>query len=419
MAVLSILGFGICLWLGLYIVNRDLRDIRLLLSGAGLVAYGLGLFFNLLQQYAGAANLSRAVDALFVLAPVCWAGVFVINWRAVTAPQVRLRWPLRVIQVGTLLVIALAVLLVLAPEVLPRPWVVGLMGVTLVVMGTALTVLHAREEGEALLPDIARSFDYSCFMALLFGGQVGLAMALGAGVNAATLALLHTSIATAIAIQIFAGPVQAALDEFALARFPRLRAARAELRTAAELLPRINDAFDVDSLDEAELTRLTRRALSHFGDLHRLAGSPLTQLPIVRARLTERGVDDTTVESAAELKALLAESIDHLKPRTGTSFGTSAEWRHYNALYYTYVVGLRPYSRRASENHVDVAYRDVLEWFSRDVPERTLHNWQNAAARLVAQDLRERSHRLTPSQAATAATQAGSRSQPQPPRPRT
>ena len=196
MAVLSILGFGICLWLGLYIVNRDLRDIRLLLSGAGLVAYGLGLFFNLLQQYAGAANLSRAVDALFVLAPVCWAGVFVINWRAVTAPQVRLRWPLRVIQVGTLLVIALAVLLVLAPEVLPRPWVVGLMGVTLVVMGTALTVLHAREEGEALLPDIARSFDYSCFMALLFGGQVGLAMALGAGVSAATLALLHTSIAT-------------------------------------------------------------------------------------------------------------------------------------------------------------------------------------------------------------------------------
>src|SRR4029453_13048622 len=115
------------------------------------------------------------------------------------------------------------------------------MGVTLVVMGTATTVLDAREEGEALLPDIVRSFDYSCFMALLFGGQVALAMALGAGVSAATMALLHSSIATAIAIQIFAGPVQAALDEFALARFPRLRAARAELRTAAELLPRIND----------------------------------------------------------------------------------------------------------------------------------------------------------------------------------
>jgi hypothetical protein len=33
--------------------------------------------------------------------------------------------------------------------------------------------------------------------------------------------------------------------------------------------------------------------------------------------------------------------------------------------------------------------RDVLEWFRTNVPERTLHNWQNAAAKLVAQDLRE------------------------------
>src|SRR4030095_5357598 len=141
---------------------------------------------DLLQQYAGTVALGRAADALFLLTPMCWAGVLILNWRA--TPQMRLKRLLRVIQVGTLLVIAQTVLLILAPEVLSRPWVVGLMGVTLVVMGTATTVLDAREEGEALLPDIVRSFDYSCFMALLFGGQVALAMALGAGVSAATMA---------------------------------------------------------------------------------------------------------------------------------------------------------------------------------------------------------------------------------------
>ncbi len=35
-------------------------------------------------------------------------------------------------------------------------------------------------------------------------------------------------------------------------------------------------------------------------------------------------------------------------------------------------------------------YQEVLAWFRQQVPERTLHNWQTAAARLVAQDLRER-----------------------------
>ncbi|NDJ55255.1 MAG: hypothetical protein GYB68_19460, partial [Chloroflexi bacterium] len=33
--------------------------------------------------------------------------------------------------------------------------------------------------------------------------------------------------------------------------------------------------------------------------------------------------------------------------------------------------------------------RHVIEWFRAQVPERTLYNWQNAAAKLVAQDLRE------------------------------
>jgi hypothetical protein len=32
---------------------------------------------------------------------------------------------------------------------------------------------------------------------------------------------------------------------------------------------------------------------------------------------------------------------------------------------------------------------EILNWFQQQVPERTLYNWQTAAAALVAQDLRE------------------------------
>jgi hypothetical protein len=121
-----------------------------------------------------------------------------------------------------------------------------------------------------------------------------------------------------------------------------------------------------------------------------LAANPLTRLPVIEARLAARGEQDNTLERAAELKALLAESITRLKPRTDDDFGTSDEWRYYNALYFPYVAGLKPYSRRnAYDNGLDPIEQAALDWFQVTVPERTLHNWQNAAARLVAQDLRE------------------------------
>lgn len=42
----------------------------------------------------------------------------------------------------------------------------------------------------------------------------------------------------------------------------------------------------------------------------------------------------------------------------------------------------------------DPEYQEVLDWFRSQVPERTLYNWQNTAARLVAKDLFERSANL-------------------------
>jgi hypothetical protein len=216
-----------------------------------------------------------------------------------------------------------------------------------------------------------------------------LIMLLGAGVTFSTLLLLQSTLATAIIIQVFSRDFVKLLDAIAFATFPQLMQARAELHTVIDVLPRIQPEVDLEALDDVEFTRLTRRALSHLGDLSRLASNPLTHLPIIKARLHERGVkDEDILECAAELKLVLTESIQRLKPRGKGEFGSSDEWRYYNALYFPYVIGIKPYSRRSQYPLSDPVVKEALNWFRTQVPERTLHNWQNTAAKLVSQDLR-------------------------------
>ena len=347
----------------------------------------------------GAPQVGPAYLALAALALLPLAGGLVLVWRTRWAAGVRRPFGLLLAAglffgLGTALAVGI-------PGVpgdpgatastwfgVSREWSVLGIGLDLVLLDVAIAWLDAFDEGETLRRDIVRSFAGASFAALLFGSQVALAMRLGAGFDLPMRALLLVIIAAAIAVQTLAGPLQAALDRLAFAGAPGLRRARADLRGAAEALPRIDAGLDLVALDPAEFARLTRRALSHYGDLPRLASSPLTRLPCIAARLAAGGAPDDPLERAAELKRLLAEGIARLKPRDGGDFGSSDEWRFYNALYFPYIVGLKPYSRRNSHNRLDPATQDALEWFQRAVPERTLHNWQNAAARLVAQYLR-------------------------------
>jgi hypothetical protein len=54
-------------------------------------------------------------------------------------------------------------------------------------------------------------------------------------------------------------------------------------------------------------------------------------------------------------------------------------------------MGLKPYSRRGQHAEIDGASEKIMEWFRTQVPQRTLYNWQNEAARLVARNLHEQS----------------------------
>jgi hypothetical protein len=323
----------------------------------------------------------NAFALLSLLAVVC------LGWQALRSFQ-----PKRagILVLPSLLFLALSLFLLLFPQVWPlHTWILFLVGIDLLVLGGAIVVLDACDQGEALLPDLFRSFDFSFGTVLLFAGQVLLIILLGTGLTFPLLVLFLTTIATAIAIQTFSHQVGTLLDKVALAHFPHMRETRAELREVADTLPRVSQTLDLEAIDEVEFERLTRRAFSHFGDISRLAASPLTHLPQIAIRLAGRGAGDDTLGRATELKALLTECIQRLKPQQQGDFGTSDEWRYYNALYFPYVVGLKPYSNRRHQIPADPVARKALEWFHLYVPERTLHNWQTAATKLIAQDLRE------------------------------
>jgi hypothetical protein len=194
-------------------------------------------------------------------------------------------------------------------------------------------------------------------------------------------------LAVAIGVQVLAGPLAGLLDRLAFANAPDLRADREALRRTEAALPR-RAASPLDDVDDEAFARLTRRALGHYNDLPRLVSSPLTALPEIDDRLAARGAPDQPLERANELRALLAEHIDRLKPRDAGDFGTTEPWRYYNSLYFPYVVGVRAYAQNATAAGLDPVAREAWKWLVTDVPQRSLHNWQNAAARLIAVELR-------------------------------
>jgi hypothetical protein len=187
---------------------------------------------------------------------------------------------------------------------------------------------------------------------------------------------LITTLAIAITAQVLAG----VLDRLAFSKSRTLRADWAALRRTGAALP-LRSVDPIVDVDDETFARLTRRALGHYGGLTKLVASPLTTLSVIDERLAARGAPDQPVERANELKAVLADGISRLKPRDGGDFGTSEQWCYYNSLYFPYVAGVRAYAQNA-------AWR----WLVTEVPQRSLHNWQNAAARLIAADLRGRVH---------------------------
>jgi hypothetical protein len=450
MAALSAVVFTLSGWLGLYLLARDPRKPVLVLAAVGLCGFALVVALDAVRTASPphAALLSRVEIYLAAVPSVAWFAVLVEltrpldNWRARTREALlvaavaavtlfgasmagSVNGPLRaghLVMIGAISLSTLGAMAVaLVRPAQPRP-VVGLVvvatlffalanailiiplglvpswlaltstGIDVLSLGVAVALWDAFDEGQALRADMMRSFAGCSLVALPFAAQALIGLAVTDDEPAAQTALsvlLFTSLAIAIAVQVLADPLAGVLDRLAFSRSPALRADRAALRRTGAALP-LRAEDPLGDVDDDAFARLTRRALGHYGDLTKLVASPLTALPVIDERLAARGAPDHPLERANELKAVLADGISRLKPRDSGEFGTTEEWRYYNALYFPYVVGVRAYAQNATASGLDPTARQAWQWFVTEVPQRSLHNWQNAAARLIAADLRGR-----------------------------
>ncbi len=444
MAAMSAVVFALSWWLGLYLLARDPRKPVLVLAALGLTSFAVVVALDAVRLSSTAhTELLGKIEVFLVVVPgVAWFAVLLElarpsdTWRSragelaavmlVAALAVGgaamaggVGGPLRlghwvmfgVISLATLGAMALALvgarrprsvtgvavvatlffalgnaILVIPLGLVPSWLALASTGFDVLLLGVAVALWDAFDEGQALRGDMFRSFVGSAVVAALFGGQVLVGMAVTEERTALSV-LLFTSLAVAIGINVLADPLAGVLDRLAFSRSPGLRADRAALRRTESALP-LRSADPLDSLDDDAFARLTRRAIGHYADLSKLVASPLTTLPVIDERLASRGAPDQPLERANELKALLADRIAALKPRDGGDFGTTDEWRHYNSLYFPYVVGVRAYAQNATASGLDPVARQAWQWFVTEVPQRSMHNWQNAAARVIAADLR-------------------------------
>ncbi len=446
MAALSVLVFALAWWMGLYLLSRDPRKPVLVLAAFGLCGFAVVVGLDAVRTLGGgyAEALSRIEIYLAAVPAIAWFAVVMELARPAETERSRTRemlltalvavavlsgavlagsvnGPLRlghwvmfaVISVSTLgamvaavrnqparvagvlavatLFFALSNAILIIPLGLVPSWLaLAATGFDVLLLGIAVALWDAFDEGQALRAAMLRSLLGALLAVALLDGQLLIGtVALRSDVDSTTVLTTTTliTLALAIAATVFAGPLAGMLDRVAFSGSPRLRAERATLRTTEAALP-LCSPNPLADVDDETFARLTRRALGHYGDLGKLVASPLTALPEIDARLAARGAADQPLERAAELRSLLGDRIARLKPRDDGDFGTSEQWRYYNSLYFPYVAGVRAYAQNATAAGLDPAARQAWQWMVTEVPQRSLHNWQNAAARLIAADLR-------------------------------
>jgi hypothetical protein len=448
------LYFGILFWLGLYIAQRDWKNSIFKLLSLSLITAAIStaveivLFYLPIQLdlyliyirdifwYISVLLLSASllfhqtrlerkewgfikiwsytVLPLFVV--ICIGFIWLMKWQAYTLfSQVLSTFCISYFVINTcvafrlfvrkattilkklvlffaLLVFSVSLIMrIIQPEqsfiIFLTPYILSMLVIVLVLyMGVIV------DRGEVWVPDLVRSLDYSILLTLVFSGQVALVVALVSTFQLTAALLMLLSISISIATQVFFRYIQAAFDYIAFFTFPKLRMERTRLRTNEEIALIVDGGAEPEKVEEDELVKMTRRALSHFGDLKKLSSNPLTNLKLIDDRLQQRGQSKDLLDRANELKSILLECIEQIKPQQDKGFGVTDEWRFYNSLYFPYVVGIKPYSKKYFNDQLSEEEQQALEWFRVCVPERTFYNWSQTGAQLIAAKIRERSN---------------------------
>jgi hypothetical protein len=419
--VIAVPAFALAWWAACYLLGRDPARAPLMRAAAALIAYAIGVVAWVLAPASATAEILLGAPALL------WAGAAVallprmvperrpidLGWLVLTGPF--LLMVVFLPPVGRLLVLApLAGGVVLLwrfrdqvqPAILPSAMAViavlyaaGLAALTLVDLGAPILIVvalgvdllmlaflvvvgDALDVGERLRPDLIRSLTTAIAGLLTVGGPAGLTLIAAPGTVVTVLQFVLVAVVmTAIGL---IGPLRRGFDAIAFRDDDRLRRNRSALSLLAESLPRRRQRHRLAATGEDDFLRFARQALGNYSRPGRLLRSPLTYLPAVDQRLSGPTLEQPLTR-AMELRAVLREGVDRLRP--GGPFATSDEWRHYNALYFTVMLGLDPYARRPRTDGLDREAREAIEWMRRYVPRGTLRRWQTEAAATVSQRL--------------------------------
>jgi hypothetical protein len=426
---MNLIVFAYTWWFGWYLLQRNPKKLGLRYSALGLISYAVGIFvvantpqstslrvipillpslFWVLaiwhlpnddtppqtpQGVMGilavwgvlVALLNESIPQLLAFTPILLASVSFFRLRHIwqtTLPK----HPLITLFTATLFFVMGSFLLVVPFEWLSHDFLLLMISGDLFLLGLAIAYLDAYDEGVTLWWSALRSFTVNTFVVGIVGAQWLLGMAimpsdewqlLGFGIMASVIVVITC-----------ANTLQGWLDQWLFVDKPTLQQERQLLRDLSEALPEVGNMPNFHTLSGEEFTRLTRTALRHYNDLSKLATSPLTQLPIVTQRLRQNGQRDQLLERTHTLKYVLHEAILSLKPYSDADFAPNDAWRYYNVLYFPYVVGLKPFSA-TQMIMLDNTAQEALVWFQTHVPERTLHNWQTTATKLIAQQLQQ------------------------------
>jgi hypothetical protein len=416
---IAVPAFALTWWLACYLVGRNPARPAGRRAAGALLAYALGV------AVWTVAPGSTAAEVLLTMPALLWAGAAVAllpdfvperrqierGWLVVSAAFVlitvllpaagrlvvlvpligglSLLWRFRDQVEPRMLPVALTVVAVLYgaalvvllfPADLGAPGLsIAAIGVDLLILGYLVAVAEAVDAGERLRPDLSRSLVAAVLGTLLAGGPAILTMFAAEGEPVAILQFVLVGVVMTVVG--LSGPVHRVLDRAAFWSDERLRGDRAALLLLADALPRHRERHRLIVTSETEFLRFVRHALESYGDLGRLMRNPLTDLPAVDQRLSGRAIEQPLAR-ALELRTVLQEAVSRMRP--SGPFGTDEQWRHYNALYFGYVLGLQPYRRRLRTDGLDRDTRRVVEWLRGYVPRHLLRRWKSEGAALVA-----------------------------------
>ncbi|HZE15035.1 MAG TPA: hypothetical protein VE197_04610, partial [Mycobacterium sp.] len=257
MAALSAVVFALSWWLGLYLLARDPRKPVLALAAIGLCSFATVVALDAVRLVAHAELLSHLEIYLVAVPGVAWFAVLVElsrpcdSWRirtgelllvagvgalsllgavlaggvegplrtghivmfavissstlgAMVAALARPAQPVPVAGVVTVatLFFALSNAILIIPLGLVPSWLaLASTGVDVLLLGVAVALWDAFDEGQALRADMMRSFTGSVAVSVLFGGQILIGMAVIRQESVAQTALtvlLFTSVAIAV-----------------------------------------------------------------------------------------------------------------------------------------------------------------------------------------------------------------------------